>query len=54
MSKKIGIFTSGGDCAGLNAVMRAAVLRAESLGWQVVGIENGTSGLLQDPPRIRP
>ncbi len=53
MSKKIAIFTSGGDCAGLNAVMRAAVLRAEALGWQVFGIENGTSGLLESPPRVR-
>tara|TARA_R110002072_G_scaffold22887_4_gene79932 strand:- start:413 stop:1489 length:1077 start_codon:yes stop_codon:yes gene_type:complete len=53
MAKKIAIFTSGGDCAGLNAVMRAAVLRADSLGWQVLGIENGTAGLLDNPPRYR-
>ncbi len=53
MSKRIAIFTSGGDCAGLNAVMRAAVLRASSLGWEVIGIENGTAGLLQDPPRYK-
>lgn len=53
MTKKIAIFTSGGDCAGLNAVMRAAVLRANALGWEVIGIENGTAGLLNDPPRYR-
>lgn len=53
MSKTIAIFTSGGDCAGLNAVMRAAVLRASALGWKVIGIENGTAGLLDDPPRYR-
>ena len=53
MSKRIAIFTSGGDCAGLNAVMRAAVLRADSLGWEVVGIENGTAGLLDNPPRYK-
>ncbi len=53
MSKRIAIFTSGGDCAGLNAVMRAAVLRANGLGWEVIGIENGTAGLLEDPPRYR-
>ncbi len=53
MSKRIAIFTSGGDCAGLNAVMRAAVLRASSLGWEVIGVENGTAGLLESPPRYR-
>ncbi len=53
MKKKIAILTSGGDCAGLNAVMRAAVLRAHGLGWEVIGIENGTAGLLDNPPRYR-
>lgn len=51
--KRVGILTSGGDCAGLNAVMRAAVMRAELLGWEVVGIENGTAGLLEEPARVR-
>jgi len=51
MSKRIAIFTSGGDCAGLNAVMRAAVIRAHGLGWEVLGLRNGTAGLLEDPPR---
>jgi 6-phosphofructokinase 1 len=49
MSKKIGILTGGGDCPGLNAVIRAlvkgAVLRR---GWDVVGIEDGFDGLLDD------
>lgn len=53
MSKRIGILTSGGDCAGLNAVLRAVVYRAHALGWQVVGIENGTAGLLENPFKIR-
>jgi phosphofructokinase-like protein len=53
MTKRIGILTSGGDCAGLNAVMRAVVFRAESLGWSVLGIENGTAGLLDEPLRVR-
>ena len=53
MSKIIALFTSGGDCAGLNAVMRAVVLRAQALGWRVLGVENGTSGLLSVPPRVR-
>ncbi len=49
--KRIGILTSGGDCAGLNAVIRAAVHRAAHYGWQVVGIEDGTQGLLTRPVR---
>jgi len=48
---RIGILTSGGDCAGLNAVIRAAVFRAcRTYGWEVVGIRSGTLGLLQRPP----
>jgi 6-phosphofructokinase 1 len=48
--KRIGILTSGGDCAGLNAVIRAVVFRAgNTYGWQVVGIRNGTAGLLERP-----
>lgn len=53
MSRHIAIFTSGGDCAGLNAVMRAVVYRAAGLGWRVTGIENGTAGLLEKPFQIR-
>ncbi len=53
MTKRIAILTSGGDCAGLNAVMRSVVFRADFLGWDVIGIENGTAGLLEDPYRIR-
>lgn len=51
--KRIAILTSGGDCAGLNAVIRAAVHRAHILGWETVGILNGTAGLLKDPPQYR-
>ncbi|MBK1836313.1 ATP-dependent 6-phosphofructokinase [Azospirillum sp. YIM B02556] len=47
--KRIGILTSGGDCAGLNAVIRAVVHRATGYGWQVLGIKEGTQGLLQRP-----
>src|SRR3546814_19359090 len=48
--KRIGILTSGGDCAGLNAVIRAVAYRAiDGYGWQVVGIRNGTAGLLARP-----
>jgi ATP-dependent phosphofructokinase / diphosphate-dependent phosphofructokinase len=48
--KKIGILTSGGDCAGLNATLRAVVLRAaQADGMEVVGIKQGTAGLLARP-----
>ena len=52
-SKRIGILTSGGDCAGLNAVLRAVVHRAAGLGWTVLGIEHGTHGLMESPPAAR-
>jgi phosphofructokinase-like protein len=48
--KKIGILTSGGDCAGLNAVIRAITLRAiQQYGWEVYGIRQGTHGLMRRP-----
>jgi phosphofructokinase-like protein len=51
MSKRIGLLTSGGDCGGLNAVIRAVALRAASAyGWEVLGIRNGSMGLLRQPP----
>ena len=49
-AKTIGILTSGGDCAGLNAVIRAVVARAVlGYGWRVRGIRQGTQGLLKRP-----
>lgn len=45
--KKIGIMTSGGDCAGLNAAIRAVTLRACDLGAQVLGFKQGSVGLLR-------
>ena len=48
--KTIGILTSGGDCAGLNAAIRAVVSRAiQGYGWRVIGIRHGTMGLLRRP-----
>ena len=50
MTKRIGILTSGGDCGGLNAAIRAAALRAHhGYGWTTVGLRNGTLGLLERP-----
>ncbi|MFA6022001.1 MAG: ATP-dependent 6-phosphofructokinase [Rhodospirillales bacterium] len=51
--KRIGLLTSGGDCAGLNAAIRAVVCRAvNGYGWEVMGIHEGTAGLLQRPALV--
>ncbi|MDJ0577536.1 MAG: 6-phosphofructokinase, partial [Xenococcaceae cyanobacterium MO_234.B1] len=47
MNKKIGILTSGGDCPGLNAIIRAVVKCASQKGWEVYGIPYGTEGFLK-------
>lgn len=50
-AQRIGIMTSGGDCAGLNAVIRAVVYRAVgAYGWEVIGIRQATWGLMARPP----
>src|SRR6476661_2647896 len=48
MKTRIGILTSGGDCPGLNAVLRGAALAADKLGWEVLGFRDGFEALL--PP----
>jgi 6-phosphofructokinase 1 len=50
MSRSIAILTGGGDCPGLNAVIRA-VTRSAILqhGWRVVGIEDGFDGVVGTP-----
>src|SRR5213082_252883 len=47
MKPRIGVLTSGGDCPGLNAVLRGVVLAAEKLGWEVIGFRDGFEGLLR-------
>jgi len=45
--KKIGISTGGGDCPGLNAVIRAVTLTACNVyGWEVLGIKDSFNGLV--------
>lgn len=44
-SKRIGILTAGGDCPGLNAVIRGVVKSAERHGYDVVGFLRGYEGL---------
>ena len=41
----VGVLTAGGDCPGLNAVIRAVVARAGAGGADVIGIEEGWAGL---------
>jgi 6-phosphofructokinase 1 len=47
---RIGILTGGGDVPGLNACIKAATLRAEEEGHDVVGIRRGWGGLLATDP----
>src|ERR1044072_10048472 len=50
MTKRIGILTSGGDCGGLNATIRAVAVRARhGYGWTTVALRSGTLGLLERP-----
>jgi 6-phosphofructokinase 1 len=53
MTQRIGIITGGGDCPGLNAVIRAVAKAASRRGWETVGILGGYNGLLE-PLRHRP
>src|SRR5436309_9167691 len=53
MSKRIGVVTGGGDCPGLNAVIRAVAKAASKRGWECVGILGGYEGLLE-PCRTMP
>ena len=50
--KRIGMLTGGGDCPGLNAVIRAVTKSAISGGLEVVGIEDGYLGLIQNRMRV--
>jgi 6-phosphofructokinase 1 len=45
-AKRVAILTGGGDCPGLNAVIRAVSRTAFNLGWEVWGVEDGFDGLM--------
>jgi 6-phosphofructokinase 1 len=47
MARRIGILTGGGDCPGLNAVIRAATRRSLDGGAEVVGVREGWRGLVE-------
>jgi len=52
---QIGVLTAGGDCPGLNAVIRAVVKSAaQDHGWQVIGIRDGFEGLIGGDDAIVP
>ena len=53
MDPRIGVVTGGGDCPGLNAVIRAVAKAAMRRGWRAVGIIGGYEGLLS-PQQTRP
>lgn len=46
--RRIGVLTGGGDCPGLNAVIRAVTKEALGAGLSVVGIEDGFLGLIEN------
>ncbi len=49
MKKRIAILTGGGDCPGLNAVIRAVTKKAMfEYGMEVLGIEDGYEGLIEN------
>ncbi|MGF1664640.1 MAG: 6-phosphofructokinase [Acidimicrobiia bacterium] len=50
-TKTIGLLTAGGDCPGLNAVIRAVVARVVGTGSRAVGIMNGWEGLMDGDTR---
>jgi 6-phosphofructokinase 1 len=52
VTKRIGIVTGGGDCPGLNAVIRAVAKAADRRGWEAVGFLGGYEGMLE-PPQYR-
>jgi 6-phosphofructokinase 1 len=47
MSKRIAMMTGGGDCPGLNAVIRAVTRRALMEGWEIIGFRNGWVGVIK-------
>jgi 6-phosphofructokinase 1 len=45
---KVGILTGGGDCPGLNPVIRAVVRKGINEGYEIIGIKNGWKGLIEN------
>ena len=55
---RIGVLTGGGDCPGLNAVIRAVtkslIHHGQGEGIEVLGIADGFEGLMGEQPRVKP
>src|SRR5204862_4382734 len=47
VAKTIGLLTGGGDCPGLNAVIRAVVRASDTEGWDCVAVLEGWRGLVE-------
>jgi 6-phosphofructokinase 1 len=47
VSRTVGVLTGGGDCPGLNAVIRAVARRSLDRGYEVVGVRDGWRGLVE-------
>jgi 6-phosphofructokinase 1 len=45
---KLAVLTAGGVAPGMNAAVRAVAQKAFSLGWEVVGVEDGFGGILEE------
>lgn len=45
---RVGMLTGGGDCPGLNAVIRAVVVLSRNEGWDVVGFHDGWAGVIEN------
>jgi phosphofructokinase-like protein len=46
VAKRVGVLTGGGDCPGLNAVIRAVTRRSLARGYEVAGVRDGWRGLV--------
>lgn len=51
-TNRIGLLTGGGDCPGLNAVIRGVVKSACSRGWEVLGFQYGFQGVVEELPPV--
>src|ERR671937_2909406 len=47
MTRRVAVLTGGGDCPGLNAVIRAVTRRSLDRGFDVVGVREGWRGLAE-------
>jgi ATP-dependent phosphofructokinase / diphosphate-dependent phosphofructokinase len=53
MSERVGIVTGGGDCPGLNAVIRAVAKAAAKRDWETIGFLGGYEGILEPQQYIQ-